>query len=199
MGKPRLRNAQTGDLPARLPHPVPDVTGRHWPSQVKKNPLPWVRTGCLHCRGLRWSEFWWPGLSARRSSCSRQGCPLARSWNSPLATSNCRTARRRLEAVAGHKLTGRCSALLETLVLPGQLALFPWTDRPQIVNLWLRICRNAGLLRRQPRDRTPRFSQLLVSFVAGDHGAHWQASRHQKLLRQAERAGLWAVPVSTSE
>lgn len=62
-----------------------------------------------------------------------------------LQLSECET---RLEAVAGHKLTDRCSALLEAVFPLGQLALFPWNDRTQPTKLWLRVCRNAGLLRR---------------------------------------------------
>lgn len=70
-----------------------------------------------------------------------------------LRLSDCET---RLESLAGYKLTGPCSALLEAVFPFGQLALFPWADRSYVTNLWLRICRNAGLLRRNPRIRTIR-------------------------------------------
>jgi hypothetical protein len=67
-----------------------------------------------------------------------------------LQLSECETC---LEAVAGHKLTDRCSALLEAVFPLGQLALFPWSNRTQPIKLWLRVCRNAGLLRRHPARR----------------------------------------------
>lgn len=70
-----------------------------------------------------------------------------------LRLSECET---RLEAVGRHKLTERCSALLEAAFPFGQLALFPWNDSAHATNLWLRVCRNAGLLRRHPIRKSRR-------------------------------------------
>lgn len=63
------------------------------------------------------------------------------------------TCERHLAGIGRHPLTAKCSGLLEVMLTLGQEALVPWVDSTKAAQLWLRACRNAGLLRGQPTKR----------------------------------------------
>jgi hypothetical protein len=69
------------------------------------------------------------------------------------------TCERHLAAIGRHQLTAACSGLLEVMLTLSQEALFPWDDSTKAAQLWLRACRNAGLLRGQPTKRPHRLNR----------------------------------------
>lgn len=69
------------------------------------------------------------------------------------------TCERHLAGIGRHRLTAECSGLLEVMLALGQEELFPWDDRTEAAQLWLRASRNAGLLRGQPRKRPHRLNR----------------------------------------
>jgi hypothetical protein len=69
------------------------------------------------------------------------------------------TCGRQLAAIGRHQLTAACSGLLELMLTLGQEELFPWDGSTRAAQLWLRACRNAGLLRGQPTKRPHRLTR----------------------------------------
>jgi hypothetical protein len=61
----------------------------------------------------------------------------------------------RLIGIRRHPLTEASRLALDCIVGRGDGALlFPWQEQGTATRLWLRACRNAGLLRREPSKRT---------------------------------------------
>lgn len=63
------------------------------------------------------------------------------------------TCERYLAGIGRHPLTAECRSVVEVMLTLGQEALVPWDDSAKAAQLWLRACRNAGLLRGQPTKR----------------------------------------------